>query len=342
MPPNAEVNDLAEYTFIGKLPKPLRYLLFIPASIAGSLLATLIFNIINSSAVLIGSHISIIDAGIRILSDSITGMAFVYIAAYVVPKFQLQVAYIFLILGAVGTSIIWAVLLAGGTFHATHNAAYYTSAYVLAIVGALVGFSTVYDQKKEKLSIPFIIVGVALLVGSITWFSTKTFSSNQTAFSVTNVAPYVSTADGFQINFPIKPQVKPGSQTSSNGTVTWNSYESFNTGGTKQYTVGVYNYPLSYGDFSQLSQQDQISSLDTAVNNGAKSASSSESVLDITPLTFKSLQAVEAHLSIAGKYSEKLDGYEIDFEKGQTEYSIFAAGVNQSDFNQFANSFKLL
>lgn len=331
-------NDIAEDSFISKLPRPLRYLLFIPASIIGSVLFSIIYTWLLDSFTL---NFHIINVLVLLLGTGVMGVAFVYIAAYVVPKFQLQVAYFTLVIGTIGASILWSVLLASGAFHALHSSAYYTLFFVVAILGAIMGFGIVYEKKHEKLPVASIVVGVILLVGSVTYFGTKTFSSNQTAFSVNNVAPYISNADGFQINFPIKPTVTTNSQSTSYGTVHLTGYDCYNTGGTEQYSVDVIKYPLSYGNYSQYSQSQQIAEMKSAINNSAKGISG-EKVLSMTPVDFESQTAVEGQLSINGKFNEKITGYVVDFETGQTEYSIFSAGVGQSNFNQFANSFKLL
>lgn len=90
--------DIASEHFVGRWPAWLRWILFLPTAIAGSLIASILYNIlIVFGGFFYGTDIS--DGYVfKLTSSAILGGVFVYAGAFIAPRHQFAVSILLLVL----------------------------------------------------------------------------------------------------------------------------------------------------------------------------------------------------------------------------------------------------
>ncbi len=99
-----EQQDLAQDTFVVKIPTWVRWLFFFPAAVIGSLVLPAIVTLLNEATVS-GSGTSLWG---RVISTAVFAGSFVYIGAIVAPRKQFEIAVVQLV---IFTMVMTAVLL---------------------------------------------------------------------------------------------------------------------------------------------------------------------------------------------------------------------------------------
>ena len=134
--------DIAEGTFVKKWPNWLRWILFIPSSILGSLIFTIIWGIINKIITRNPGYPldNWYSTSIDLIQSFMIGALFVYIGSLVIPKWQFITSIILLL-----ACIIFAVI--------SFNANLYvqvSSVWMFALHSILVIAGGVYSVLKIK------------------------------------------------------------------------------------------------------------------------------------------------------------------------------------------------
>ncbi len=137
--------DIAKGSFVSKLPLWLRWVLFLPASAAGSLLIAGLFMLFVSLGVNTSS--GTLDGGwYRLLQSALFGGLFVYIGAFTAPKYQLAVGIALLIIAIILISVLSTLIVVTGTQSTWYQILHSAS----LLIGGGAALYSVYDQLKNK------------------------------------------------------------------------------------------------------------------------------------------------------------------------------------------------
>jgi len=195
-------------------------------------------------------------------------------------------------------------------------------------------------MNKKIITIVVVIVVVILIAWAI--FATMNHGGGvQTQMqpaqsAATSTSLYMSSADGFSVNFSGNPQVTTttfNSPTAGSIPVTKYIMASGSGLNTKYYSVDVYHYPQSYRFPSGYltGAMDVYAMAVKAKYPGAKLTSSQS-----TQFLGSAAMAGTITVTIDGQPSEN---YVLITTKGQNTYGIGTYGMDQSDYHAFVNSF---
>jgi hypothetical protein len=166
------------------------------------------------------------------------------------------------------------------------------------------------------------------------------FHHSKTSVSTTKAtsAPYVATADNFQIDFPAIPTISSvgPSSDSTGGTTTGRVYDLQRQSTDTEYDVVVDNY--SDENLDTLVGSSLQSSLQTSANQLAQGAK--DSLNNTSFVTFKGKSAIEGVLTPSD--ATTLSQYFVLFYNGHNVYAITVATTDKSTFQNFANSFSFI
>ena len=138
-------SDIAKGTFIKNWPDWLRWALFIPAGVIGGFSASALYLLINNMS---GDY-SWESWLVRIIQSVIFGLAVVYFAAAMAPKYQFEAGLLFLVILCFVLGMSWAFSLNQGLFGKTASLAYYSFHDFLCIAGAIGSLVTI-KQTLDK------------------------------------------------------------------------------------------------------------------------------------------------------------------------------------------------
>lgn len=138
--------DLANGTFVEKIPTIVRWFLFLPASIFGSLIAVFILGILNFISM---SYLGATEDGwswqlFQLLQSFLLGLFFVLFGATVIPKWQFITSIFLLVVATLIGLVAFAGLVTGGQYSV------FMSLFhgVLVIVGG--GYAVYLAHKAEN------------------------------------------------------------------------------------------------------------------------------------------------------------------------------------------------
>jgi hypothetical protein len=204
---------------------------------------------------------------------------------------------------------------------------------------------TITYMKGLKLKLNFKtaggkVLGIAafliafVVVGSVT----RHFSNNSTKqpsnylTTSSSSRPYTSTQYGFSINFPGNPIATDTNIQVQGVSVPTTAYERQANNGNSDFLVSVDNYP------SQFDLSDTKARLEGALNGEISNVKGAT-------LISSSYGTIAGYTSITGHAKVNASGqtyelYGTSLLKGNILYNILTVGVPESDFNNFANSFR--
>lgn len=133
--------DVAASTWFGKWPAWLRWATFPILAITGSLLGSMAFMLIVSLST--NTTSGTLDGGwYRLLQSAIFGGLFVYIGAFVAPRYQVVVAVIMLVIAAILITSLSTIVLVSKT-----ESTWYQILHALAfLAGSGSAVYAIYDQ----------------------------------------------------------------------------------------------------------------------------------------------------------------------------------------------------
>jgi hypothetical protein len=157
-------------------------------------------------------------------------------------------------------------------------------------------------------------------------------------------AAYVSTADGFTVNFPSVPKITKSTAPSPDaGPLPVTEYRKLFSSGSEYafYTVSVYHYPSTFtltSDYLSTGLQTFTKIL-TDLFPGTEVASQQTAQFLGNP-SLNGTLSVPVKLTSTSTAATITGDYFTATIKGQNIYVISAYGMDQSNYNTFLNSFK--
>ncbi|HEV2402759.1 MAG TPA: hypothetical protein VGS08_01020 [Candidatus Saccharimonadales bacterium] len=182
-----------------------------------------------------------------------------------------------------------------------------------------------------------IAAGIVSLVFKFRSSTTANTSSQQNNSSISQQSSlYTATNNFFTINFPGRPTVSNSSSQVSGYTVPITTYDSQVNNDSQEYDVYAYSWPSQGFDFTNLSNSDMQSALQTSSTNLVQAIKGN--------VTNSNSSNHQGHPSIDTQFTTQISGntytgYLRVFFVGNNEYGLLALGSSQDDFNNFANSF---
>jgi len=139
--------DLATGTFVEKWPSWLRWVLFIPSAIIGSLLTVIVIGILNWISM---AWIGATENGLwwqvfQLAQSFMLGLLFVLFGATVIPKGQFATSIVLMIVG----TIFWVLVFLASQSTSTQSFWLQTLHYILMIAGG--GYAVYLVHKGEPL-----------------------------------------------------------------------------------------------------------------------------------------------------------------------------------------------
>lgn len=137
-------NDIAAGNWISRWPTSLRWILFFPLALAGSILLSIIFLLIVSLGTDIDTG-SLNGGWYRLVQSALVGGLFVYIGAYVAPKLQFAIGVSMLVIVTLLLTFIFTLSMVNGS----ENWWYLFLHLIAGLAGGGVSLYAIYDETTK-------------------------------------------------------------------------------------------------------------------------------------------------------------------------------------------------